>query len=408
MTTERFPPNVFGGGEFSAYFAASAVALNNEVHVLTSKASGKSNDIRFDKNSTPSKMHVHRIIKPSREILPKFIQDHEVFYVKSFRAINSFLKKNNKFDLIHSLSMNMVIGTVQAAKKHNLPVIATVNDHWATCYFRNHFYNGKVCKKCSNKGLKECLTANVGNLASLPYVKRSMQMRKHFLKQCDGLIAISDKVKEILQANGFNQPIKTIPILVDTDLFHYEKPRYTKNILTIGRVDPGKGVEVAISAFAVANIGKLIVVGTGTNLESCKKLAKELGVGDKVEFKGNIDHNKIPELIYDSDIILAPFQRVEAFGRILVEANACGRGVITTNIGGGEMLVSDGVNGFVFSPQDIEGMGSSIKKILMDEKLVKSLGENGRKIVENVMKPKEISNQIESFYNLILDSKVSR
>ena len=406
LTTERFPPNVFGGGEFSAYFVAKTIALKNEVHVLTTKSSGKNNEIRFNKINRTLKMQIHRVIKPSGEILPDFIQNHEIFYVKSFRAINSFLKSQKKFDLIHSLSMNMVTGSVQAAKKQKLSVIATVNDHWATCFFRNHYWNGHECKKCSGKGLKECLKANAGNIISLPYVKRSMQMRKHFLKQCDGLIAISDKVKEILQANGFKQPIKTIPILVDTELFHYEKPRYTKNVLIIGRVDPGKGVEVAMKAFAAANLGKLIIVGTGSNLANCKKLAQKLGIVDKVEFKGNIDYTNIPELIYNSDIILAPFQRIEAFGRILVEANACGRGVITTDLGGGKMLIKDGENGYIFSPQDIDGMGNAIKNILSDKKLVKSLGEKGRENVEKLMKPEKISKQIESFYKMILNSKV--
>ncbi len=405
MTTERFPPDVFGGGEYSAYFAAKTIAQNNEVHILTSMDSGKNDNIKFNEFEIPSNMHIHRIIKPSGGMLPEYIQNHEAYYVKSFRAINSFLKTQTGIDLIHSLSMNMVTGSVQACKKQKLPVIATVNDHWATCFFRNHYWDGQVCEVCSSDGLKECIKGNAGSIVSIPYVKQSMKIRKHFLKQCDGLIAISDKVKEILRANDFSQPIKTIPILVDTNLFGYEKPRYTKKVLFIGRIAPGKGVDIALKAFAAANIGKLIIVGTGMDLNKCKKLAHELGIGGKVEFKGNIDYTKIPELIHSSDIILAPFQRVEAFGRILVEANACGRGVITTDVGGGQMLIKDSENGFIFSVKDVKGMGKAIKKILSDKELVRNLGVSGRKRVEDILNPERISRQIESFYNKILDSK---
>ena len=141
MTAERFPPNVFGGGEFSAYFVAKTMAKKHAVHVITSKTQKKNDDIKFNEIQIPSSMQVHRLVKPSGDLLPGFIQNHEAYYVKSFRVINSFLKKHDGFDLLHSMSMNMVVGTVQAAKKHNIPVIATVNDHWATCFFRSHFRN---------------------------------------------------------------------------------------------------------------------------------------------------------------------------------------------------------------------------------------------------------------------------
>lgn len=415
VTVERFPPEVFGGGENSSYLFSKMLAKKHEVHVITSKTSSSSDTkvSPVEKVVTDNKIfltdeksdgiYIHRIIKLKKGILPVYIRDHEIFYTKSFRTINSLLKTSGKFDLIHSLSMNMVVGSVLAAKKHKLPVVATVNDHWATCFLRRHFRNGEECIICSSKGLKECLKSSTGRTISLSYVKQSMRIRKHFLSRCNGLITISDRVKEILQSNGFKIPIETIPILVDTELFNYEKPRYTKKVLNIGRIDSGKGVDIAIKAIAKAGIGTLVVAGDGPELEQCKNLANDLGIKDRVEFLGNVDYENIPKLIHDSDIIIAPFQRVEAFGRVLLEANACGRGVITSDIGGGsQMFIKNGKNGLSFPPNDIAGMGKAIKGILSNKKLIESLGRTGRNMVENQMKTEKILTQTEKFYNLII------
>ncbi len=414
ITTERFPPNVFGGGEISAYLLAIALASRHEVHILTSN-DYETNEKSKLKNSKLKKkvlfgeldkLNIHRVIKPLKDynkIFPLDVRHNEIFYKQSFFAIEDFLSKNDGFDLIHSLNLKTVVGSTLVAKLRNIPIVATVNDHWATCYYRSHFKNNKVCITCSNRGLKDCMIAQIGSATMLPYVKYSMWLKKYFLSKCNGLIAISDKVKEILKSNGFKQPIETIPIMIDTKIFHYEKPRYTGNVLYLGRVDYGKGVEVAIKAFAKAGIGRLIIVGAGSDLGTCKKLVQRLGVEDKVEFKGSISYNQIPETIYESDIVLAPFKRVEAFGRVLLEANSCGRGVITSDIGGGsQMFIRNGKNGLSFPPNDVAGMGKAIKKVLSNKKLIESIGRTGRNMVENQMKTEKILKRTERFYNLII------
>ena len=406
ITAERFPPNVFGGGEYSAFLLAKNLAQNNEVHVITSKDAGRKTEKKKRDAKEMNGINIHRIIPPSSSIFPLFLRDHEIFYTKSFRMIKRFLNRHIDFDILHSMSMNMVIGSVLGAKQNKIPIVSTVNDHWATCFFRKHYRNGKVCLRCSRNILKACMNSQIGNSVTLPYVRYSMWLRRYFLSKCDGLIAISDSVKDILKANGFKNPIVTIPIVVDTEMFQYQEPKYSKNILYIGRLDPGKGAVAAIRTFAYANMGTLTVVGTGTGLERCRKLTRELGIQKKVKFIGNISYNEVPKIIHDSDIILAPFQRVEAFGRVLLEANACGRGVITSSIGGGsKMLIKNGENGYSYNPEDIKGMGKCLRTILSDKKLIKKLGVTGREIVEKEMKKERITEQIELFYHKIIKSK---
>ena len=72
----------------------------------------------------------------------------------------------------------------------------------------------------------------------------------------------------------------------------------------------------------------------------------------------------------------------EGFSQSVLEASACGRGVISTNVGGCEDLIEDGRNGY-FIERNLDQIKALINKLEADRGLVKSLGENNRRIVQN-------------------------
>jgi glycosyltransferase involved in cell wall biosynthesis len=72
----------------------------------------------------------------------------------------------------------------------------------------------------------------------------------------------------------------------------------------------------------------------------------------------------------------------EGFSQSVLEASACGRGVISTNVGGCEDLIEDGRNGY-FIERNLDHIKALINKLEADRGLVKSLGENNRRIVKD-------------------------
>jgi len=78
-------------------------------------------------------------------------------------------------------------------------------------------------------------------------------------------------------------------------------------------------------------------------------------------------------------LVLPSIQRTEAFGIVLLEAMACGKPVVTTELGTGTSYAcQDGVTGYVVPPKNPKAMQDAINKILLNEDLKKSLGEAAR------------------------------
>jgi glycosyltransferase involved in cell wall biosynthesis len=393
LVTQNFPPKIFGGGEISAYLLAKSLSESHEVHVI-SAGPGKMYEL--------DGIRVHPLIRPSRLPFPEDMRRNEAFYFSVYRAVSKFLRNQGKFDIVHSTYTRTIGGAVPAARRRGIPAVATINDPWATCFFQTHFREGNICKECSRSGIRQCLEDIAQRRSGIIYLRGSMWLRRHFIEKCSGLMTNSAAMKDLLQKNGIKKNIKVIPSAVDLDMFGYEKPKLSGNILYIGRVDLGKGVDVAIKAFAKANCGKLVVAGTGALLKDCKKLVKELGIEEKVEFRGKIPYENVPSVIHEADIVLVPFQRIEAYGRVLLEANACGRGVITTTIGADHTHIRKGVNGLIFEPEDIEGMAHGIQELMDKPRVIEEMGISGRKIVEENFTIELLGKRVNSFYSDIL------
>ena len=93
--------------------------------------------------------------------------------------------------------------------------------------------------------------------------------------------------------------------------------------------------------------------------------------------------NTMSDLISESSIICLPTIYGEGIPRILIEASACGRPIVTTNVSGCNEFVKDGVNGLLVEPGDTVELSNALERLILNYDLRKSLGENGRNLVVN-------------------------
>ena len=121
---------------------------------------------------------------------------------------------------------------------------------------------------------------------------------------------------------------------------------------------------------------RLVFVGKGELEGALKKEALEMGISDRVLFLGWRDD--IPEVMHLIDIFVLPSLN-EGMGRVLVEAMAVGRPVVASNVGGIPGLVSQGENGLLVPPGDIEALAKGIESLLSDAAKRKQFGEHGKK-----------------------------
>lgn len=122
--------------------------------------------------------------------------------------------------------------------------------------------------------------------------------------------------------------------------------------LFVGRIQPLKGVDLAVQAIAASTTpdASLVVIGGpsgrdgGSELCRVRELASELGVADRVTWVSPQPHHLLSTWYRAADVALVP-SRSESFGLVALEASACGTPVLASAVGGLTMIVDDGVTG---------------------------------------------------------------
>lgn len=205
--------------------------------------------------------------------------------------------------------------------------------------------------------------------------------RLHRMARClvvprlDNLILVEPKVTQWYQEHynkGICFPIikleekarkeyeRVLPISKETVKQYCLKGK--KVFLFVGRLVALKNVKTIIRAFAHLNQEENIfaVVGDGPERENLETLAKDLKTN--VIFTGRLEGDALNVWYNIADVIvLASYQ--EAFGAVTNEALLAGCYALISNKAGSACLVEEGVNGYTFSPMDVEELAEKMSKI---------------------------------------------
>jgi L-malate glycosyltransferase len=242
---------------------------------------------------------------------------------------------------------------------------------------------------------------------------QSAYKRRHVQKNlaaADYLAATGHALKEQTQkVLGGKRPIFVTPFGVDCSVFIPRKLEAKKRgiirIGTIKRMKPVYGISTLIRAFAVAleaglESAELVLVGGGPQENDLKQLALELNIHKQVKFVGSIPHAEVPGMLSTFDIYMA-LSISESFGVAVLEASACGKPVITSDVGGLPEVVRDGQTGFLVPPNNPQRAAEKIILLAKDHKLRCELGRNGRDFVLANYAWKECVSAMELVYETI-------
>jgi glycosyltransferase involved in cell wall biosynthesis len=179
-------------------------------------------------------------------------------------------------------------------------------------------------------------------------------------------------------------------------------------ILFVGRITPEKGVHVLIQAMksVVESCPDCVLLIVGAfamnppsparstsrdHKDEFEKLKADYKsylthlagpIESRVRFVGMIPHNELGEWYDASDIFVHPSLWNEPFGMILTEAMTCGRPVISTRVGGIPEIVVHGETGLLVEPNDSNALSEAMIRILQDEELATSMGQQGKQRAE--------------------------
>ncbi len=151
--------------------------------------------------------------------------------------------------------------------------------------------------------------------------------------------------------------------------------------LFVGRIQPLKGLAVAVAAVAALERDdvKLVAVGGASGMdgpaevERIRQLATDLGVSDRVQLVPPVPHHLLSTYYRAADVVLVP-SRSESFGLVALEAAACGRPVVAAAVGGLTTLVLPGITGELVEGHDPAEFAAAAARVLDDPERAHALG----------------------------------
>lgn len=248
--------------------------------------------------------------------------------------------------------------------------------------------------------------------------------RKHFFSYVMGwgkrVIVLSNVIARHM-IDDFSVPyerIKLIPRSVDLEKFKYISPDTKRkdefNIGIIGRITPLKGHLYFIKAMAKVSRSvpriKIWIVGDSpvskqAYKEQVQVLVKRLGLSHCTEFLGT--QRDIPGILSNLDLLVLATTTHEAFGRVIVEAQASGVPVVATKVGGVVDIIDDGVTGLLVHPSDPVSMAEAALKIFKDKQLAVTLAENAyKKVKEKYNVELMVKNTLDVYQDALINFKI--
>ena len=206
--------------------------------------------------------------------------------------------------------------------------------------------------------------------------------------------------------------VRFFPKLKNKDLMEkYFIEKEDKVILFVGGLDKAhyfKGLETLMRAFKIVlesgyQNSRLLIVGDGEMKPDYQDKAEELHVSEKIIFAGSVNDVELSDYYNLADIFVLPsIDKSEAFGLVLLEAGACGKPLIASDLPGVRTVVWNNENGLLAEPKNKQDLAEKIKKLLSNDEKLKIMGTNARQIIENNYKWEKVINELVDIYKNIL------
>lgn len=277
---------------------------------------------------------------------------------------------NEYFEPAFTWSMKVVHGNMDAiirANAENLRKFETEVENVDLIHAHVGYPAGYIAMQLSKQsGIPYIITEHMSPLPFEDYVdKKGHWMKKLNLayQNAARIIAVSHAMEAQLRRQGFSHT-ECIHNFIDDDYFKpvTKTKANTVECLVIARMTPQKGIDILLQSLASIKeqIGQLhfTLIGGGECLEEYQRLALNLGLENKISWKGEQSRKKVKEYLLQCDLLILP-SRHESFGIAVIEALACGKPCVVTRCGGPEEIVSGEV-GRVVEKENPEALAEAL------------------------------------------------
>lgn len=218
--------------------------------------------------------------------------------------------------------------------------------------------------------------------------KNSNYIISKVIGNIDYAVCVSDLLANKLKEKIHVKNVKTIYNGINFYDANADDKNEKRNvtILTVATLIPRKNVDLVIQAFKRIsdqyNSATLYIIGEGIERNRLELIAKELKLGNKIKFLGQMDNKSVNEQMKRSKIFLLPSVN-EGFGIVYAEAMHNGCFTVGTKREGIDGFIKDGFNGFLIEP-NVEDIFNKVNFILKNEQKLQNIKEQAKKDASNL------------------------
>jgi glycosyltransferase involved in cell wall biosynthesis len=274
----------------------------------------------------------------------------------------------------------------------------------------------QLARQCTQRNLPYVFFAwqNIDKRIPQPF----LAARGYVFRNARGAIAGTDEAASVLRMWGWTGPLEVIPQMgVDANRFRPD-PATRAAARSRMQMDPDqfvvgyggrllreKGVQLLIGALQTVPAARLEILGDGPERGSLEHAAHRAGMADRVHFHGTVPSTAMAEWLPALDALVLPSLTTpgwkEQFGRILVEAMACGLAVVGSSSGEIPRVIADA--GLVVPEGNVEALAAALRALSESAERRAALGERGRARVLARYTNERIAMDTVRFYHRVLN-----
>lgn len=313
----------------------------------------------------------------------------ELLWSGAARDAAAGLIRDAQPDLMHlqHVHRHLTPSVLDAATRAGVPVVWTVHDYELVCPQGHLFRQGQPCEACRTEGVRaavrhRCKWGRLGPSVVVAAEKALHRLRGVWTR-VDRFLCPSAFLADVLVRFGVpRERVFHQPNFLET------RPDWSAQAghgwLVAGRLAPEKGIDVAIEAARRLPDHRLLVCGTGPEEGSLRKQAQGL---DNVSFLGHLPRPLLLQRIRAAGAVAVPSRWYENFPYAVLEAQAEGRAVVASALGGIPEQIESGVDGELVPPNDPDTLADAIGRLLRTPEYAQQLGAAAAQRVRDRLDP---------------------
>lgn len=329
---------------------------------------------------------------------------------KNYYEVKGLIKAENP-DIVHIHTFFPLLSpsVLYAVKRSGKKLIATLHDTRFVCPCATSLRGKELCNRCGDGHYIRmvryaCFKNSRIQSLIVAGIFKYHRVRKTFYKQIDRYICLNDNQIRLLEDIGFDKRkiIKKYNFVTDNNQTNSNivvRKLPQRFVLFYGRIGEEKGVRILQKIWSKMNSIPLVIMGGGPLEGEIKKWADEQ---EEVFYLGYVPHDECLQIVKKCEFVVFPSIWYEGCSMVEIETQSLGKAIIATDLGFSKEAITDGINGYKVSLEDVAGFITTIQNLWKNPDECKRMGSLAREDYENKYLPDDNYKQLMKVYKSVL------